>query len=410
MKKVVLLLTLALISGSIFAQKANVSKAKAKAYSEEPDFAGAHELIKAALEDETTKNEANTWYVAGLVGYLENEAMTLAAQYGQQVDEAKKGQTVVESYDYFIKADQLGQIPDEKGKVNAKVRRDVKSKLVTYFTNQTNLISYGAYLFENNKDYAGAYNVFKRYLDIPKLDMFADEKSQKQVPQDSTYNMIKYFSALAASNAGMTKEAIATLEDLKDDNYETMTVYQLLYQEYLTLKDTANYVSTLKQGIQLFPKEPWFLQNLINHFVFTNQNEEALSYLNAAIAAEPMVADYHYVKGNMEESLGNYDEALKAFEKAVELKPDLVDAYAGMGRVYYNQAVKVNDAALNLDAKDIDAYTKAEKEMNDLFRRSLPFFEKAYQMNKEDDTNKRILLNLYYRLGMEKEYDALSNE
>ena len=53
---------------------------------------------------------------------------------------------------------------------------------------------------------------------------------------------------------------------------------------------------------------------------------------------------------------------------------------------------------------------KAEKEMNDLFRRSLPFFEKAYQMNKEDDTNKRILLNLYYRLGMEKEYDALSNE
>ena len=81
-----------------------------------------------------------------------------------------------------------------------------------------------------------------------------------------------------------------------------------------------------------------------------------------------------------------------------------------MGRVFYNQAVKVNDAALNLDAKDVDAYTKAEKEMNDLFKRSLPYFEKAYQMNKDDYDNKRILMNLYYRLGMEKEYDALSNE
>lgn len=410
MKKTVLLLALALISGGVFAQKANVNKAKSKAYSEEPDFDGARSLIQTALQDETTKNDPNTWYVAGLIGYLENEAMTLAAQYGQNIDNTRKGQIVVESYDYFIKADQLAQIPDEKGKVNTKVRRDVKSKLEKYFTDQTNLISYGAQLFEDNKDYTTSYAVFKRYLDIPKLDMFADEKSQKQVPQDSTYSMIKYFTSLAASNAKMTKEAVALLEDLKDDNYETITVYQLLYQEYVTLKDTANYVKTLKEGIKLFPKEPWFLQNLINHFVFTNQNEEALAYLDAAITAEPLVADYHYVKGNMEESLGNYDAALKAFEKTIEIKPDLVDAYAGMGRVYYNQAVKVNDAALNIDVKDVDAFTKAQKEMNDLFRRSLPYFEKAYQMNKEDYDNKRILMNLYYRLGMEAEYDALSNE
>ena len=410
MKKTILFIALALVSGNIFAQKANVNKAKTKAYSEEPDFEGARALIQAALADETTKNDPNTWYVAGLIGYLENEKMTLAAQYGQPIDNARKGQVVVESYDYFIKADQLAQIPDEKGKVNTKVIRDVKSKLQNYFADQTNFIAYGAQLFEDNKDYAGSYAVFKRYLDIPKLQMFADEKSQKQVPQDSTYNMIKYFASLAASNAEMRQETIELLEDLKDDNYETMTVYQLLYQEYSAAKDTVNYVKTLKEGVQLFPKEPWFLQNLINHFVFTNQNEEALAYLNAAIAAEPLVADYYYVKGNMEESLGNYEQALQAFEKAVELKPELTDAYAGMGRVFYNQAVKVSDATLNLDAKDVAAYEKAEKEMKELFKRSLPYFEKAYQMNKEDYENKRILLNLYYRLGMDKEYEELSNQ
>ena len=132
MKKTILFIALALVSGNIFAQKANVNKAKTKAYSEEPDFEGARALIQAALADETTKNDPNTWYVAGLIGYLENEKMTLAAQYGQPIDNARKGQVVVESYDYFIKADQLAQIPDEKGKVNTKVIRDVKSKLQNY--------------------------------------------------------------------------------------------------------------------------------------------------------------------------------------------------------------------------------------------------------------------------------------
>ena len=346
--------------------------------------------------------------MAGLIGYKENEKLFLDAQLGQQIDERKKGKAVVESYDYFVKADELGQIPNEKGKISAKPRRDIKPKMMEYFTNQLNLVSYGALLFEDDKDYKGAYDVFMRYLNIPNLPMFANPKDQAKLPQDSAYQMIKYFAALSASNAKMSDEAIALFRDLTDDNYETLTVYQLLYQEYYQVKDTANYVEVLKEGHQKFPQEPWFLQNLINHFIFTDQKKEAMVYLDAAIEAEPGIAQYHYVKGNLEEAFGNRDIAIEAFKKAVELDPTLADAYAGMGRVYYNQAVKIQGDAINI--KDEAAFEAEQAKANALFEQSVPYFKKAVEAAPDDMDYKRTLRALYYRLGMDAEYDALSKE
>ena len=68
MKKIILSLFLVISFTLSFAQKSNVSKAKNKALMENPDFTGAREAIKLALNDSTTKNLAETWYVAGLIG------------------------------------------------------------------------------------------------------------------------------------------------------------------------------------------------------------------------------------------------------------------------------------------------------------------------------------------------------
>ena len=74
MKKVLFMLVVVLIGTGCYAQKKNVSQAKNKAMAaENPDFTGARALIGEALEDETTKNLADTWYWAGMIGYKENE-------------------------------------------------------------------------------------------------------------------------------------------------------------------------------------------------------------------------------------------------------------------------------------------------------------------------------------------------
>ena len=95
MKKTVLFVALVLGASLTYAQKSNVSKAKNKALAvEKPDFAGARELIKPALEDASTKYDANTWYVAGLIGYKENDQEYQKQVIGQKFDEELKGNVI----------------------------------------------------------------------------------------------------------------------------------------------------------------------------------------------------------------------------------------------------------------------------------------------------------------------------
>ena len=147
MKKLVLSLLLVGSISGMYAQKANVSKAKNKVLMETPDFAGARELIKPALEEETTKNQANTWYVAGLIGYKEKGKMeTDNILDPTKIDQNAKGAAVMESYAYLVKADSLDQLPNEKGKVKPRFRKDIKRMMREYYN--FDLIGYGAALFD----------------------------------------------------------------------------------------------------------------------------------------------------------------------------------------------------------------------------------------------------------------------
>jgi len=402
MKKIILSLFLVISFTLSFAQKANVSKAKNKALMESPDFAGAREAIKLALNDSTTKNLAETWYVAGLIGNKENEALYQKALLKMPFDTLVKGKALMESYDYFVKAVKLDQLPDAKGKVKLRYSKDIKGYLKDYYTVQQNLIAYGAYQFEK-KNFEGAVKTFEAFLEIPKMPLMNNE-----LKMDSTYNMITYYTAAAAANAKLHDKAISIYEALKDKKYETKSVYQSLYQEYVEKKDTANFVKTLKEGTDLFPADVWFLQNLINYYIFSGKTKEALDYLDKAIEREPNLAHYRYVKGNLDESLGNIDEALLAFDKAIELEPTMADAYAGKGRLYFNKAVKMSDAANKI--KDNRLYNIESKKVDDAFRISLPFFKKAAELNPKEVEFKKTLKTLYYRLKMDAEFEAVKKE
>lgn len=395
-----MILALSVVLG--FAQKANVSKAKNKALMEPADFAGARELIKPALTDPTTKDLSTTWHVAGLIGYMENDGEIKKQMLNQKFDAELKGKAIMESYEYFLKAYALDSLPDAKGKIKPKVQKDIKSKIKEYYTNQANLVAYGASLFEK-KDYVNTIKVFETYLAIPDLQMMNNE-----IKKDSAYFMIKYYTAIAATNAELGDKAIKYYRELVGKNYEELTVHQLLYEEYKKKNDTVNFVQVLKDGFTKFPQEPWFLQNLINFYIYSGQTKEALIYLNNAIEKEPKMAQYQYVKGNIDESLGNQEEAKKAFERAIELDPKLADAYAGLGRIYFNKAVKMADAAN--DIKDNKLFNAAKKQADEVFKQAIPYFIKAKEVNPEEREYLKTLKTLYYRLKMDKEFDEVEKE
>ena len=411
MKKTLIMAALVLISAGCFAQKANVKKAKNLALQETPDFSGARAAINEALTNEETKDLADTWYTAGLIGYQELSKENEKTYLGQARDEKRAGEAVVESFDYWMKAaDLAGQkVLDKKGNevlADKKTYALLQKKVLEYYKNQE-LVKYGIYL-NDQRDFATAYGVFQRHLSIPELSLMQNEKLQKEMPKDSIYDQYKYYTAIFAIQAEMHPEAIAVLEEMKDGNYEAITVNQFLYQEYVNVQDTANYVRVLQDAVVRFPQEPWFLQNLINHYIFSGQEQEAINYLDQAIAREPNVAQYHLIKGNLNENQKNYDAALADFDRALAIDPTVADAEAGKGRVYYNQAVKMNeDAALIADAKE---YKKALEEMNAMFRQSMPFFEKAHELAPDNRDYMITLRGLYYRFDMTDKYNAINEE
>ena len=408
MRKSLILAAIMLMSMGCYAQKNPAVKAvKRYIQSDTPDFNAARVSIEDALKAEPT---AETYYWAGMIGYQQINQLNYNQMMGQGIDQALAGEAVTESYEYWLKADELAMIPtlDKKGRevVDQKTRNNITKKMLEYYKNQE-LVKYGVHLNEQ-KDYAGAFKAFKMHISMPELPMMQNEKLQKEMPRDTVYTQYKYYAAIFAIQAGLHEDAIALLEDLKDGEYEAISTNQFLYQEYVTVKDTAKFIATLENAIARFPQEPWFLQNLINYYIFSGQEQAAVDYLTTAIEREPNVAQYHLIKGNLNENLKHYDEAMQDFDNALAIDPTLADAVAGKGRVFYNQAVKLNeDAAMISDNK---AYKKALQEMNDVFKKSLPYFEKAHEMAPDDRSYIQTLKGLYYRFGMDDKYNEMDEK
>lgn len=404
MKKVILSLLLVLSVTTTFAQRRNVNRARNLALMENPDFKGAREAIALALKDSTTYRLPNTWYTAGLIGYKQNEAFYKEMMLGRQVDFVKKGEAIMESIEYFLKAYELDQKQvDRRGRpVKPRFTESIQTRFKEYFTEKHNLFYYGATLFDERKDYKGAMKAFEMYLSIPYLPFM-----EGLITKDSTYYQVKYFTALAARNLEMWDKAIAIHEDMKDDGYETLYVYQLLYDQYVQINDTAKFLSTLKEGFQKMPEEPWFIQNLINFYLLNNYIEESRMYITKAIELLPDVAVYHYVKAKIEESEGNTALARASYERTLELDPNFADAYAGIGAIIVEEGQKVLDEAAYKSDREFNA---AKKRSREIFANALTYFQKASELSPDEVAYKRNLRMLYYRLDMSKELEAIEKK
>ncbi len=415
MKRTIYLLSILLMCASgIYAQKSNVKLAKNRANAlENPDFNGAREAIKQALENPETKDLAETWEVAAQIGYLQYQNMqNEQIVKGTPVNVVEAGQAMAESYKYFIVADSLSLLPNAKGKVSDRKHKEFVEKMLEYYRSMI-LLNCGVQYYENFKDSKTAYDYFDMQLGMRDLKMMQDPKVLAQMPVDTLFLEYSSYQAMFAAQAGMDKEAIAIYEKIKDGEYKPINVREWLAQEYNKIGDTVNYVRTLKESAVKYPNEAYFIQFLINHYIEVNQFDEAIDYLDKAIAQSPDVANYYQVKGSLYTILYNRDgshrnDAIEALKKAEELNPNLFDVQFSLGQIYLSQADKADESANKIS--DDKQYQLAKKQVNEILAMALPHFEKANQIKNDDRNTKITLRSLYYRLKMLDKYEAINAE
>ena len=400
MKKLIFTGALCLVVGLSFGQKKAVSAAKNEIKGNNPSIQEARTLIEGALKDPETMNSAEAWFVAGQVENKQFDSEKTKEVMGMKPNEPVMYEALDRIMPYFLKADELDQLPDEKGKVKPKYRKDIRSIIRA---NRPFYVNAGLYYYEK-QNYQKAYENFKLYSDIPEMDIFQGEVFEAPA-NDSTEVQIKYYAGLAASLIPDYNKSVEIFTSLKNSGYNENEIYQRICYAYEQQKDTVNLINTLKEGLTKFPKESYFLLNLINYSINSGESNEAVDYLNAAIAQTPDDAQLYDVLGQVYENLKDNDKAIAAMKKALEIDPNYGDALSHLGRVYYNMGVETRGLADEI--QDDKLYKEKAEEALNYFREAMPYFEKAYELNADDSSAVFALRSIYYNLGMGDKYEKM---
>ncbi|WP_296929238.1 tetratricopeptide repeat protein [Porphyromonas sp.] len=385
---VLLVLMSALTFG--YAQTANVKGADRLSDASKPNYPEARNLIQQALENPETKDDAKTWYTAGLV---EERAFTGENQKslkGEPQDLPNMYKALLAMHEYYTKTYEIDHQPNDKGKVRPKFEKKISK---AYEENLLYYINAGGYYMEQ-KDFKNALKAFQAFREIKRSPLFEGEKIAQP---DSNSMMVDFFAIITAYQAGDKQLAIQYGEELKGNGYRQNEVYQILAQTYIEEGDTANYITTMREGLKLFPKEPYYSVNLINTYIVQNKYDEARTFLTQAIELNPENPQLYDVMGKLYEE-SNEEEAIKWFSKALEVDPNYVESLCNIGRIYYNKAVEVSD-------KEEGGMAAAQKKRTALLNKALPYLEKAYSINP--DASYYLLGNIYYALGDNAKYEEI---
>jgi len=415
MKKVLLTAGLCMLVAVSFAQKKAVKDAKSAMGKN--DFKEAWELIKPALTDPETATDPETWKVAGDIENKAYDEENLKQLTQKEFNETVMYDALLNTYDPYVKADELGQMPDEKGKVKNKVRKDIASKMRA---NHGNFINGGVF-FNNEKNYSKATDFFEKYWSIPYLSMFEDEKDAFNT-NDSTFQTIKYYAVITAIQGEEHERAIKMLKRIIDEpfvensTYKESDVYELLAAEYENLGDSVNFMGTLQMAAEKFPTNKYFLPNLINQYIVKGQSDQAIAYLDKAIANDPSNScDMYSVKASLYAEKKDFGMSESTYNTALAADPNCERALEGLAVAYIVQAQEVKDQAnttsVAKERAELDAKSK------ELYKRAVPLLEKFRDLLVARDASRNDLRlmyaklqNVYYNLDMETEFEHSTAE
>ncbi len=420
MRKILFLTMIAVFSaGSIFAQKSALKDAK-RALGRN-DLNEALTLIKQATTHPETANDPETWKVMGDIGNKAFDNERTNAMLGKESNDKVMYDGLYDSYTPYVKADSLGELPNEKGKVNNKFRKDIAGILRA---NHPFYINGGVY-YNEQKDYKKAADCFQIYWDIPSLPMFADQKDAFVL--DSTYQTIKYYAIITAIQAEDHPRALAMLERaakepfIENSAYKESDIYELMASEYVNLGDSAKYLEILNLGAERFPTSKYFIPNLINVYIRQGDTQKAMDYLDQAIKNDPANAcDLNSVKGALLAENGDYAAAEAEYNKALAQDPNCERALEAIAVNYILQAQNLKEKTALLT--DRQQQVANDKIVIELYQKSLPSLEKYTQLLRERNAEKKELepallklRNVYYNLsnmGVDKatELEAVEKE
>ena len=274
------------------------------------------------------------------------------------------------------------------------------------------------------------------------------ENAYKVSPNDTIY---LFYAASTAVNAKLYDRSLSMYEKLRALNFTGIED-----NFYATNKDT--------QGEELFPskvvrdlsikskshvnprdeksasKFPEIIKNIALIYVQNGDNEKALEamavarendpedinlllteanvhysmgntskfkeLLEIAIQKDPNNPDLQYNLGVISSEIKDFESAKKYYLKAIELKPNYINAYVNLAALILGQEESILDEmnALGSSSADDRKYDKLKEKRNQLYLDAIPHLENAMKFDPTNVQAAETLANIYSAVGDSEKY------
>ena len=405
MKKVLLVLALALIGQFAIAQNLQVQTAlskqkEAQQYIDAAEkFKAANKMDKAAKQmsnakilmsdakksidiastNEATINQAKTWHYYSVIYYK-------IGAYPEFNDLDPN------SYDKVLDAiDKIQQLdPNYFNQMGPELASYVKGIGGTYC--QLGIESF------NNENYEQAMADFQKSVDALAKVGIVDAEIMNNL-------------AICARKLDKHDVAATTYETLISKGFEEPGYYAHLIDAYKELGQYDKAVETIAIAREKYPEDPQIVNEMISTYITMKRESEIIDQIEMMAQKYTEKPEYYFILGtiygNKESELYNVDKALEYYDKSIQVDENYVNAYSNAGSLLIEKASEIYQEANDKDPgqyKNFNEYLKATNDMAEeakvFDQRAMTYVEKTYQLQPDDPYVKQALKGIYTRLKM----------
>ena len=357
----------------------------------------AFNKFKPALNNEETCNHPGTWSLASRIKIEQFDKYMDNRRVGKNINIKAMGHTLIDAYDYGMKALQLDTIPvlDKKGepvidkkthrpKVKTRFSKEVVNRLLDHHDNYRIV---GSELY-NIKDWDGAYQAWDDYC-----KMAARSDDPRWIKPDSIVAEVRYYQGIAAWQKTDTIDAVRLFSVARHMGFDRKEAYDYAL---VCLNDLGNEAEVVRLAWEAYIKfgisDPQYIRILINNFINREDFSGANDLIDEAMAVNADDDELLNLKGLVVESQQGIFEALPYYQRCIELNDSNASGLFNVGRYFYNKAQETRQHS-NLYGK------RLANQVNPIYREALPYLEKSFAINPHNQELINALRDIYYKLG-----------
>lgn len=295
-----------------------------------------------------------------------------------------------------------GAIADSKTEKHSEGARKLYDAYLLDKKDTINLY-YAASTFVNAKEYETAYNA---YEELKKLNysgkatvFYAVNKVNGQEQSFSSAKERDQMVKLGTHEKPRTEE----IPSKRGEIYKNMAL--ILVQN----GKIAEAKKAVAEARATNPDDKSLILTEANLYLDTKDYDTYKKLITEVLAQSPNDADLVFNLGVISYNAKNFAEAETYYKRAVEIKPDYVNAYLNLAILKLDADKKLFEEIQKLgnSEKDNKRYDVLKKQREAVFSSALPYLEKAAELDDTNEEVKSTLLSVYRALEMTDKAKAL---